>query len=107
MQHSFYQLFSSEDAYYEASSEFKAKVKQCDDDTPPSRNTSKVKDLCTITVKLDVPYEALEDFYGAQGKMLKKLDYTVEMVPSGASIDFAVLYDGIKLGSQNARVEFE
>ncbi|KAI2620987.1 actin-like ATPase domain-containing protein [Hypomontagnella submonticulosa] len=107
VQHSFYQLFSSEDAYYEASSEFKAKVKQCDDDTPPSRNTSKVKDLCTITVKLDVPYEALEDFYGAQGKMLKKLDYTVEMVPSGASIDFAVLYDGIKLGSQNARVEFE
>ena len=37
----------------------------------------------------------------------KRLDYKLEMVPSGASMDFVVYIEGRKLGRQNVEVQFE
>ncbi|KAI0139600.1 actin-like ATPase domain-containing protein [Hypoxylon sp. NC0597] len=107
VQHAYYRLFRSEDHFEEAANRFEYEIRQCDDDVPPSRFNDRIKNLCTITLELDVPYESLEDFISAEGKMMKKFNFVVEMVPSGASIDFSILYQGIKLGSQNAKIEFE
>ncbi|KAI1407357.1 actin-like ATPase domain-containing protein [Hypoxylon sp. FL1857] len=104
---SYYQLFRSKDDFDESANRFDSEILQCDDDVPPSRFNDRIKSLCTITVELDVPYELLEDFTSAEGKRMKRFNFDVEMVPSGASIDFAILYQGIKLGSQNAKIEFE
>ena len=39
--------------------------------------------------------------------MIKKLDYVLEMIPSGASNEFRVLYQGEQLGSHNVTTEFQ
>lgn len=79
---------------------------QCDDDEPPRRKTNAVKDFCTITVELGIDYEDLEDLVTESGKVLKKLGYAIEMIPSGASIDFSIYHGDFKLGSKQARVDF-
>lgn len=79
----------------------------CEDDDPPSRSTASVKELCNINYNFNVPYDSLEDFIGESGKRLKRLVYEVEMMPSGASNEFSVYYQGYKFGSQNARVDFQ
>ena len=80
---------------------------QCDEDDPPSRLTTGIQGLCSIKWDLDIPYDALEDFKGAGGRKLKKFVYDIEMIPSGASNEFSILYKGKKLASQNARIEFQ
>ncbi|KAL8852862.1 MAG: hypothetical protein Q9221_002238 [Calogaya cf. arnoldii] len=80
---------------------------QCDEDDPPSRLTKEIQELCTIECDLDIPYDALEDLEGAGGRKLKKFEYDIEMIPSGASNEFSILYKGEKLGSQKARIEFQ
>ncbi|KAI4264735.1 MAG: hypothetical protein L6R42_000173 [Xanthoria sp. 1 TBL-2021] len=80
---------------------------QCDEDDPPSRLTKGIQELCSIKCDLDIPYDALEDLEGAGGRKLKKFEYDIEMIPSGASNEFSILYKGERLASQNARIEFQ
>lgn len=82
-------------------------IYQCDEDDPPSRLTTGVQELCSINCDLDIPYHALEDLEGANGAKLKMFSYTIEMIPSGASNEFSILYEGEKLASQDARIEFQ
>jgi hypothetical protein len=83
-------------------------IMQCDDDDPPSRRNTSVKDLCKIHVSLQgISYDSLEDFKGENGQALKMFTYDVEMVPSGASTEFAVCYEGRKLGTGQADVSFK
>ncbi|KAJ8113599.1 hypothetical protein ONZ43_g5118 [Nemania bipapillata] len=107
VRHDFYKSYASETAYQARAGEVTIEIKQCFDDTAPARLTDKVGDLCTITIKHDVAYEELADFHSDTGKKLKKFNYVVEMIPSGASMDFAIIYNDIKLGSQNAKIQFE
>lgn len=82
-------------------------IYQCEDDDPPTRRTSSVKKLCVVKSTLDVDYSSLEDYINMVGEKKKKLKYVIEMIPSGASNEFRVLYKGEKLGSHNVSTEFQ
>lgn len=99
----FYRTYAKESDF----KTFTSTIYQCDDEDPPSRFEGNVKELCDIKCHLNIPYDELEDYRGATGKKLKRLNYDIEMVPSGASNEFSVLYEGMKLGSHNASVEIK
>jgi hypothetical protein len=83
---------------------------QCDDKAAPETKTSAVKSLCTITGRTTRRYKDLEDLLDSNGvkmKNKKKLEYTLEMVPSGSSVDFTVIIDGERQGSQTIAIQFE
>ena len=81
-------------------------IYQCEDDDPPTRFTTSVKKLCNFKYTLDFAYSSLRD-YNVNGKKLKRLDYEIEMIPSGASNEFRTLYKGEQLGSHNVTTEFQ
>ena len=99
----FYRSYATEDEYETSCTD---EIYQCDDDSPPSRVTPRVKELCTIHSTIDAPWSALETYVGENGKQLRKLSYDIEMKPSGASNEFTVLFNDVQVGSQNATVEF-
>ncbi|MCJ1346745.1 hypothetical protein MMC31_004963 [Peltigera leucophlebia] len=103
-QEDFYRLFSKAEEFYASRTKT---IYQCEHHDPPSRLTTSVKELCTIKYKLDIPFSSLEDFTGANGKILKKHSYKIQMIPSGASNEFSMLYQGEKLWSQNVRIDFQ
>ena len=82
-------------------------IYQCEDDDPPTRFTTSVKKLCVLKYTLDIPYSSLEDRINTEGKKIKKWDYVLQMIPSGASNEFRILYKGEQLGSHHVRTEFQ
>lgn len=64
--------------------------------------------LCELKVAIDVNMSKLEDFTGADGKKQNKvLNYDLEMVPTGASMEFNFYIDGIKQASHNIKAEYQ
>lgn len=82
------------------------KLYQCEDKTPPTRLTASVQTLGTLRCDLDVRYSALPDFASKTGMMMKRLDYEIELVPSGASVEFVLYVSGRKQGSESAKIRF-
>ena len=82
-------------------------IYHCEDDDPPTRITRSVKKLCVVKSTLDVGYSSLEDYINVKGGKKKKLNYVIEMIPSGASNEFRVLYEGETLGSHNVSTVFQ
>lgn len=99
-----YQTFASKEDFDLCNEE---PIYQCEDDDPPVRLTSSVKKLCMIKVNFAIDYDRLNDFTGQTGKRFKRLDYEMEMVPSGASNEFSIWYEGEKIASQNASIKFQ
>ena len=56
---------------------------------------------------LDVPYDELEDYKAPSGASLKNVKYDIEMTPAGATVEFAVRFEGEKLGSEYASIDFQ
>lgn len=81
-------------------------LQQCDELNPPTRKTADVKNLCTIDFTVDTPYWQLPDYTNPKGEVLKRLEFEIEMTPSGASLEFAVLVNGKRQGAQNVAVNF-
>ena len=106
MKHDFFETFATAEEYNENHGKLSIDIQQCDEDKPPRRVNGNVKEFCEVTVDLGVRFKDLEDHFTESGRCLKRLDYEVEMVPSGASIDFSVYHGGVKLGSQQASIEF-
>lgn len=80
---------------------------QCDSSHPPDRRDDTVKNLCELKCTL-VDKSALKNFTTADGKKrLKSLDFDLEMVPSGASMDFVFYVNDRKQGSSNVTAEYE
>ena len=79
---------------------------QCEDEVPPTRNIRSVQRLGTLRCDLDVQYSDLPDFESKNGAKTKKLSYTIDLVPSGASFEFVLYLDGRKQGSQSAKIHF-
>ncbi|OQE47198.1 hypothetical protein PENCOP_c001G01352 [Penicillium coprophilum] len=105
VRHDFYRSYKSEDEFDDMITTI---IMQCDDNDPPSRHNTSVKELCRIHVSLEgISYSSLESYKGENGQALKKFSYDLEMVPSGASTEFAVWYQGRKLGSGQADVHFK
>lgn len=96
--------------FYETDSKFdgtfKVTICQCQEDTPPTRKNGSVKTWATINCSIEVPFWELEDYWNTAGVRVKKLDYYVEMVPSGASVEFAVVVNGKKVGKSQLQAHF-
>ncbi|KUJ09099.1 actin-like ATPase domain-containing protein [Mollisia scopiformis] len=86
---------------------FSITMHQCNALTAPSRLTPDVGFLCTIDCAVDTPFGALEDYTNPNGEIFKRLTYDIEMVPSGASVEFVVYINGKRQGAQNANIHFE
>ncbi|KAL3465551.1 hypothetical protein BJX64DRAFT_297227 [Aspergillus heterothallicus] len=105
--HDFYRIYESEEDFEEDTKT--VHLIQYADDDPPSRMDGKMaKKLCTISVNdTGITFDSLDDFVAQNGRKLKQLAFDVEMIPSGASSEFAVYYQGRKLGSEKAAIEFQ
>ena len=103
-EHTFYCAYADEDDF---DRDYSIDILQCDQDDPPPRSTPSVTKLCSILCNLDMSYDSLPSFTASNGKRLKKFAFTVEMTPSGASNEFCLLYEGRRLASQDARIEFQ
>jgi hypothetical protein len=57
--------------------------------------------------KVDVPYHSLEDYRAPNGKLLKRANIEIKMVPSGATVEFSVFHRGRMLGSRDVNLEFD
>ncbi|KAJ5696743.1 hypothetical protein N7536_007155 [Penicillium majusculum] len=100
-----YQCHANEEQFVKP---YEMEIFQCDDENPPSRGTSKVNKLCTVHInRRHIPFNSLPDFVGKDGVRAKKWSFEIEMVPSGASNEFIVYYQGERLGSGKADVEFQ
>lgn len=73
---------------------------------PVPRKTPSVNKLCDIVSILDVPFQALPNWTNDKGEPFKKLSYDVEMVPSGATLEFNVYIDGKRQKSKDTNVTF-
>ncbi|KAF4923441.1 hypothetical protein CGCVW01_v004637 [Colletotrichum viniferum] len=102
VRHDFYELVKTAD-------EFNGKVNitlwVCEELKPPDRGDFRVKSPCRFQIDIPTPFSELKDFKTASGRVVKKLSYEIEMIPSGASLDIAVYMAGKKLGSRSVRVE--
>lgn len=65
------------------------------------------KNCAPSTAQLEADYSNLEDYSGKNGCTLKRWNFELEMVPSGASSEFTVYYGGEKRGTQNVAIDFE
>ncbi|TLS21543.1 uncharacterized protein PpBr36_10253 [Pyricularia pennisetigena] len=79
----------------------------CDDPVAPIRRTDVVKSMCTITFESKVNKEDYSQLTNKLGKRYRRLDYEIEMVPQGASVEFGVYIGGRKLGAQSVNVRFQ
>ncbi|KAJ6125279.1 hypothetical protein N7471_012596 [Penicillium samsonianum] len=105
VRHDYYTCYKDEDEFGEC---HETNIYQCDDENPPSRRSSRVKKLCTIRInRQHISYNSLPDFVGDSGVRSKKWNFELEMVPSGASNEFIVHYQGRRLGSGKAEVDFQ
>ncbi|KAI1170296.1 actin-like ATPase domain-containing protein [Nemania sp. FL0916] len=107
IRHEFYRTFATE-REFEQRRTIVQQILQCDDDSPPARNNERVNELCEISWKCgsDMSFESLETYYGEGGNKLKKIEYEIVMVPSGASTEFAIYYQQKKVASNNFQVVF-
>ncbi|KAL2846179.1 hypothetical protein BJY01DRAFT_263382 [Aspergillus pseudoustus] len=102
LRHNFYRLYKKD-----FGGSFAVELFECEEHSAPSRLDRNVVRHCKIDCTLDVPFEALEDFTSAEtGSRMKKMSFDLEMVPSGATVQFVVYIDGRRQGSQNANVRF-
>jgi len=79
---------------------------QCDDEVPPTRRTANVTRIGTLHCDLDLQYSDLPDFLCKTEVTKKKLAYDIEIVPSGASVQFVLYIDGRRQGSETAKVKY-
>ncbi|KEZ45567.1 hypothetical protein SAPIO_CDS1903 [Scedosporium apiospermum] len=86
---------------------FSVDVHQCEDELAPDRATKTVKHLCTIDCALDTPFSSLPNLKSSSGRVCKKLDFEIEAIPSGASVEFSVYVNGKRLGAQEAEIKFQ
>lgn len=92
-------------AYFSGS--FRVGLVQCHAVAPPGVKDRHVKTLCTIKCKIATPVSSLPDFVNSRGQKFKRVIFDLHMVPSGASVEFAVWAGGKKLGSSAAQIRFE
>ncbi|KAL3474035.1 hypothetical protein BJX99DRAFT_232290 [Aspergillus californicus] len=102
VRHNFYRLYRKD-----FGGQFQVELYECEDHSAPTRLEKSVVRHCKIDCVMDVPFESLDDFVSAEtGSRMKKMSFDLEMVPSGATVQFVVYIDGRRQGSQNANVRF-
>ncbi|KAF2967326.1 hypothetical protein GQX73_g6252 [Xylaria multiplex] len=82
-------------------------IQSCDEKVPPSRKTDLIKNEYSIKCDIGIPFSQLTDWVNSEGKKFKRLHYDIEMVPSGATLEFSVYLNERKMGASNVAVKFE
>jgi hypothetical protein len=83
---------------------FSVDLYECEAEVPPTRCTSTVRKVGEISCDLTVKYSDLRNFKSKTGIRMKKLQYEIELVPSGASVEFVIYVDGIKQEGKCAKI---
>ncbi|EXM13851.1 hypothetical protein FOTG_17709 [Fusarium oxysporum f. sp. vasinfectum 25433] len=96
---SFWRTFEDRSAYEDYLSDATELIVQCDLESPPDMENYLVTKFCGIEISLAKSFEDLNDYDSPSGKRVKKIDFDIEMVPSGASVEFSVYESGRKIGS--------
>ncbi|CAI7672409.1 unnamed protein product [Penicillium discolor] len=82
-------------------------IYQCDNENPPHQLDDTVTGICNVSWSTKgINYNDLKSQFGQSGAY-KDLVYEIEVRPSGASTDFAIYYQGKKVGSQNSRIVYK
>lgn len=105
VRHSFYRLLRKD-----LKSGFSDGLYQSPSSDPPRRLDEGVKRLCSVKCAYSIPLDSpiLKDNTSADGKRTtKRLDYVLEMVPSGAAMEFNFYIGDEKQGSQNVNIEYQ
>jgi len=102
VRHSWSRTFSKD----QVSPAFTETIYQCEESVRPHRLTSSIKPLCTIDYTLDVPVSTLENWVNPKGVTHKRFSFELEMKPAGATVEFAVYFDGRRQGGQHVNVRF-
>lgn len=105
VRHSFYRLLRKD-----LKGGFSDELYQSPSSDPPRRLGEGVRNLCSIECTYSVPFDSplLKDNTSADGKRTtKRLDYVLEMVPSGAAMEFNFYIGDEKQGSQNVNIEYQ
>jgi hypothetical protein len=79
---------------------------ECESEVPPTRWTSTVRKFGEISCNLTVKYSDLPDFKSKTGAVIKELIYEIELVPSGASVEFVIYVGGIKQEGKCTKIRF-
>ncbi|RBR20114.1 uncharacterized protein FIESC28_05393 [Fusarium coffeatum] len=84
----------------------KLKLCRCEADTPPTRWTDSVERFVTIECKTGMSYSDLEEQQNSKGQKYVRPSFYVQMVPSGAAVEFAVYVGDKKVGSSNVNIQY-
>ncbi|KAJ5940218.1 hypothetical protein N7516_000386 [Penicillium verrucosum] len=97
---------SSMDAHLPSHLDFT--ILQCESEHPPKYKTDLVTRHSTIGFKLGHLGDSAWKVHEAPGgRRFRKLNYTLEMVPSGASTEISMWIKGEKLGSKYISIQFD
>ncbi|KAL6918247.1 hypothetical protein FSHL1_009674 [Fusarium sambucinum] len=96
---SFWRTFQDESEYDEYLYDSTEHIVQCDLECPPDMKNHLVTKFCGIEIALRKDFEDLNDYDSPSGMIVKKIDFDIEMIPSGASVEFSVYENGRKIGS--------
>ncbi len=84
------------------------KIFQCESEHPPKYKNHHVTLHSTIVFQLgQFGSSAWEVYNASNGRRFKKITYTLEMVPSGASTQISVWVKGQRLGSKYISIQFD
>ncbi|KAI9171325.1 Heat shock 70 kDa protein 12A [Paramyrothecium foliicola] len=100
VRHSFHTILSS------MPSKLSQQLQICSAFPPPSRRDASVWQLCTITWNQVVDFEKLPLWTNKLGKVFRKLKYDIEMTCEDGTVDFAIYFQGKRVGGRNVHVDF-
>jgi hypothetical protein len=84
-----------------------ANILTCEDKEPPSRQTGSVRQGSEITSKNHIDVAKLKPLKGTDGRYYKRIDFAIEMTVIGAALDFALMYQGEKIGHSQVEPELD
>lgn len=84
-----------------------ANIFTCDDKEPPNRQTSSVRQGSEIKSKNHIDIANLKPFKGTDGNFYKRIDFAIEMTVIGAALEFALMYQGNKIGHSQVEPELD
>jgi hypothetical protein len=86
---------------------YEVEIWQCETDPCPPRLTPDVTVLCQISCRLDVRFEDLPQRLDTTGYPFREFVYEIEMVREDAGLQFFLVYNGQRIGSQDIKVQID
>jgi hypothetical protein len=99
----YYRLF--EDASQLPDGGFNVDIWQNNEETPPSRKTTKVTTLGSIEVQVETPWESLHQWRNANGDVYRRISYRISMLSTGTSLEWKVYVNGKLQGHEIVTVQ--